>query len=547
MSVIRFVYGKSGVPKRLLLAAVVSALASTAVLAVVNRAAQEIAATGEDFVNLWWGLLFITSVTAYIFADGWLVGFMATGIENAIHIKRMRLVRTLADADLRNLEEFGQDQLYDNITQSCETISQNSQYIALSLRSVVLVVTILAYMALISIPAFLFVSGFLLVGAWIYLGMSKILDERQHRSMAQRSQLFEVVSDLFDGFKEQKLNSVYSENLNRTYGVLSATDLRATEDVQAQSWRQFVFGEMAFNLMIGVILFIVPAYTTSFAQDIVKLSAAVIFLAAPVFSLMQSVAVLRGAESAARRITELADTLETLKEGFPSISEDLQRCKFATVGMESISFSFGGVNDKSGFSVGPFTIGFEKGEIIFISGGNGSGKSTFVKLLTALYHPSAGVRLFNRTSISSELTVSYRKLIATVFADFYLLPDIYTSATIDAGEADALMELFEMGGISSIRNGGFTRRDLSTGQKKRLALVAALLENKPILVLDEWAADQDPHFRAKFYMEILPELKHRGLTVIAVTHDDHYMHLADRHFHMEEGSLVQVTIQGAQV
>ena len=94
MSVVRFVYGKSGVPKRLLLAAVVSALASTAVLAVVNRAAQEIAATGEDFVNLWWGLLFITSVTAYIFADGWLVGFMATGIENAIHIKRMRLVRT---------------------------------------------------------------------------------------------------------------------------------------------------------------------------------------------------------------------------------------------------------------------------------------------------------------------------------------------------------------------------------------------------------------------------------------------------------------------
>ena len=84
----------------------------------------------------------------------------------------------------------------------------------------------------------------------------------------------------------------------------------------------------------------------------------------------------------------------------------------------------------------------------------------------------------------------------------------------------------------------------SGGQRQRLAIARAVLRNAPILVLDEWAADQDPQFRRKFYREILPELKRRGLTIVAVTHDDHYFDAAERRLHMEEGRLSELAAGG---
>ncbi len=546
MALFGFIYGGGNSPTKLLAAAVVSAAASTAVLAVVNRAAQEIASTGEDFVDLRWGLLFAISVICYMLADSWMVERMAADIEGAIHRQRMRLVRALADADLRKLEELGQAQIYESITRNCEAISQNSQYVALSIRSMVLVSTILAYMAYISVPAFLVVGGCLLAGGRIYLTMSRELDERQRISTSRQGELFEAVNDLFDGFKEQKLNSLYSDNLNRTYQRLSDAELTAAESLQAQSWRQFVFGETAFNLMIGTIIFVVPGYTASFGQDMVKLSAAVIFLSAPVFSLMQSVAVLRGAESASRRMLDLGGLLTTLREGFPLTDAKLSPEGFETLAMDGLQFAFAGRDGEAGFSIGPLDATIHKGEIIFVSGGNGAGKSTFVKLLTGLYQPAAGVRLVNGTPVTSDLIVSYRQLIAPVFADVHLQPDIHTAKPFSDEEAGDLMRWFAMDHVTTLRAGRFGTRELSSGQKKRLALIAALLEHKPILVLDEWAADQDPEFRAKFYKEILPALKAGGLTILAVTHDDHYMHLADRCLHMEEGQLFELSVAGAK-
>lgn len=73
------------------------------------------------------------------------------------------------------------------------------------------------------------------------------------------------------------------------------------------------------------------------------------------------------------------------------------------------------------------------------------------------------------------------------------------------------LERLGLGHKVSVQNGRLSTTDLSTGQRKRLALLHAYLERRPVIVLDEWAADQDPEFREMFYTELLPELESVGI------------------------------------
>lgn len=104
--------------------------------------------------------------------------------------------------------------------------------------------------------------------------------------------------------------------------------------------------------------------------------------------------------------------------------------------------------------------------------------------------------------------------------------------------AEVYLKRLEIAHKVSIRDGSFTTTDLSTGQRKRLALINAWLEERPVLVFDEWAADQDPTFRRIFYTELLPELKRLGKTIIVISHDDRYFDVADRLVRMAAGKVV---------
>ena len=187
------------------------------------------------------------------------------------------------------------------------------------------------------------------------------------------------------------------------------------------------------------------------------------------------------------------------------------------------------------FRLGPFDLTANRGEILFLVGGNGSGKSTLLKVLTGLYPPSSGTILWDGRQVTARSLLSYRSLYSTIFTDFHLFDRLYGLGEQDPETIEALISKMELSEFVSIREGRFTTTSLSTGQKKRLALIVALLEQRPILVFDEVGADQDPRFRAKYYEEILQELKEQGRTVIAATHDEAYFRCADRIFRMEFG------------
>jgi cyclic peptide transporter len=193
------------------------------------------------------------------------------------------------------------------------------------------------------------------------------------------------------------------------------------------------------------------------------------------------------------------------------------------------------------FVLGPINYEFRAGEIIFITGGNGSGKSTLAKIITGLYSPHKGVVSVNGLLVGSD---SLGSLFSAIFADFYLFEKLYG---IDQEHPPALIGQYlnqlRIQDKVKVSEGRFSTTKLSTGQRKRLALLLSYLEDKPICLFDEWAADQDPEFRRFFYEVLLPELRELGKCVIAITHDDQYFHLCDKLIEMKMGKIVAGSTQ----
>ncbi|MCY7337619.1 MAG: cyclic peptide export ABC transporter, partial [Chamaesiphon sp.] len=191
------------------------------------------------------------------------------------------------------------------------------------------------------------------------------------------------------------------------------------------------------------------------------------------------------------------------------------------------------------FTLGPVDLTLYPGELVFIVGGNGSGKSTLAKLITGLYVPDAGEILLDGTLVDDRNRELYRQLFSTVFADFYLFERLLGLGLQDLdAQAKTYLEQLQLTHKVTIENGKLSTTALSQGQRKRLALLTAYLEDRPIYLFDEWAADQDTFFREIFYQQLLPELKQRGKAVLVISHDDRYFHLADRLLKLDYGQIV---------
>jgi len=254
------------------------------------------------------------------------------------------------------------------------------------------------------------------------------------------------------------------------------------------------------------------------------------------------------AQVALSKIDQLGISLAAETESSEISGEEPRgnRTTVLSIEMEQVVHSYESETDA--FSLGPIDLSFRPGEAVFVSGGNGSGKTTFVKLLCGLYVPESGQLRYNGVPVNNLNREEYRSKFAAVFSDFCLSDTIAVppSAELDALAARYLQE-FRLAHKVQVENGIFSTTDLSQGQRKRLALIAACLEDKPIYVFDEWAADQDALFRQKFYHEILPELKRKGKTLFVISHDQQYFDRADRLIVLEEGRLWKDTSRGEQL
>jgi ABC-type siderophore export system fused ATPase/permease subunit len=208
----------------------------------------------------------------------------------------------------------------------------------------------------------------------------------------------------------------------------------------------------------------------------------------------------------------------------------------AALSLEDVCFQYPEKEGRPGFGVGPVSVEVKRGEIAFIVGGNGSGKTTLARLVAGLYRPSAGTIRVDGVAVGPE---ALGELVSVVFADFHLFPRLYDVSLADKLDVvRAHLDTLQLRDKVMLDDAGFTTLELSTGQRKRLALLKCLLEDRAILLFDEWAADQDPEFRHIFYRSVLPALRDAGKLIVAITHDERYFEVADKLVHLEFGRVI---------
>jgi putative ATP-binding cassette transporter len=210
--------------------------------------------------------------------------------------------------------------------------------------------------------------------------------------------------------------------------------------------------------------------------------------------------------------------------------------------MRNVVFRYTDKFSHGAFQIGPLDFSLRRGELVFITGGNGSGKSTFLRVLAGLYPPDAGEITLDGVPVNNGTRDAYRSLMSAIFFDYHLFHKLYGQSDADSGEVHRWLRQFQLDDKTDVADGEFSTLDLSGGQRRRLALIVSLLEQRPVLLLDEWTAEQDPEFRRKFYVELLPQLMQAGATIVAITHDERYiaeLNLPGRRIRMDEGRIVE--------
>jgi putative ATP-binding cassette transporter len=339
---------------------------------------------------------------------------------------------------------------------------------------------------------------------------------------------------LIDGFRELNLHRSRRE----------AFVAEALEPAAARVRDRTVAGLTTFAMVgggsqlacfgyLGFVVFVLPAFLNLGPQVLSGVVVVFLYILTPLDSILNWVPVLGRARAALLKIQTVIPSLES--RATPAVSDSVGTIR-ESLELVGVTYAYHEEPDGEGFVLGPVDLTIQRGELIVLVGGNGSGKTTLVKLLTGLYRPDGGeVRLDGRR-VGVEAQDAYRQLFSAVFADGYLFPILLGlgGPGLDDRAREGLAR-FGLDAVVRVEGGAFSTTDLSQGQRKRLALLTACLEDRPICVFDEWAANQDRHFKRVFYRELLPELKAMGKTLLVISHDEEYLDIADRVIKIHDG------------
>ncbi|WP_116136936.1 cyclic peptide export ABC transporter [Trinickia diaoshuihuensis] len=535
--------------RRLALMAFIAAAASTGVLAVVNTTAQYVSGHG----NVKYVALFGAGLLLYIFSQRYVLTTTTDEVERIVDERRRRLIQKLVDCELLSIEKIGHGGIFTAINSDTETISQTATSLSLGAQAIMMIFWTSVYIATLSLPALALVAVVVLIASRVYRKRSEQASRDLRLAHERVTALHEMVEGMLNGFKEVKLSSRRAAELIDDAVAVSGRAARYRSLAQRTLNANFVFSQAAMYVVLGTLVFVLPTLSPTFGGITVKVLAAVLFLEGPVSGLLSAAPQITIADAAAESLLKLEELFdEHLEKG---IAEARKRDSeqddepvsershgFHAIQLRHLLFSRGEGSER--FTVGPIDLTIRRGETLFVTGGNGSGKTTFIKMLTGLYPADSGEILVDSRLVTRIDMQRYRNMFGAVFADFHAFRTLYGVEHVDEDRAATLIEEMEVDRKVRLQARRFSTIDLSSGQRKRLALVAVQLEGKPIVVLDEWAADQDPHFRAKFYETLLPRLRKEGVTVIAITHDEKYFHHANRRLHFEDGRIVSIATKG---
>lgn len=500
----------------------------------LNRIIAGLVKTGKT--EIWNFLIAFILLVTYMALNRILSKRMIYFSQGVIHDFRIRLMRSVTKLSYEKM--IPQKEILSSaITKDTVALSQAALSSVYLITSTVTVAGCLVYLGFISFKMLSIVFAVILLGVCIYLpNLSKSNINLKH-AREYEDHLFHHVNEVIEGFREIKINP------GKGHEIIEGPLLASSNDTYKYSSRGLsgyfshsLTGQFLFYMILLVLLFSGNVWFNMQIPILISCVFIILYLAGPLESIVVLLPSLGTGNIAAARLNNLLISTENKKTSSSAVAVSV----FEELRFQGVRFTYGlekhGV--KSRFYLGPIDFVIKKGDVIFIYGGNGSGKTTFFHLMLGLLIAEHGDILLNNKKLSKEESVN--SLFAPVFSDFYLFDKLYGLSGIDMEKVVYYLNLFEMNEKVKFEHDRFSTLDLSTGQRKRLALISVLLENRPVLFLDEWAADQDPLFREKFYNMIIPSLKKEGFTILAITHDDKYYHTSDALYKMEMGQLFQI-------
>lgn len=466
---------------------------------------------------------------------------------------RISLARKILSAPIDALERYRTHRLMPVLSQDVDMISDAAFVLSSALIGSAIALGCLAYLAWLSPALFALVLVALVVGATLQIAAQTRAEKGFWKAREHEDRLHKAYRAISEGAKELRM---HRERRNRMLGEQVERIVAQIRDVNGRAINTYVvaaaFGAALFFLIIALIMGWAafrptePAVLSGFVLVL-------LFLKGPIDQIAMTLPHVGRAKVAFLRIADLSARFATpephLHQDRPAPAPVLHE----GIALQSVRYAFDAPADGGApFVLGPIDLELRRGEMVFIVGDNGSGKTTLIKLLLGLYAPHEGEVLIDGVPVTAQARDDYRQLFTTVLSDFYLFEDLAGAGAAGEGgsgmsalpeAARPYLERLEIAHKVSIQDGAFSTVDLSTGQRKRLALVHAYLEGRPVMVFDEWAADQDPAFRHLFYTELLPELRAKGHLLVVISHDDRYFHLADRVVHMRAGRIAETRVR----
>ncbi|MGB2551941.1 cyclic peptide export ABC transporter [Campylobacter sp. MOP51] len=493
------------------------------------------------FINKY--LLTLTQKNALVLASffGLLAAFLISSIlsrialsaigHNFVFDMRMQIIKRILDTPNQKIAAIGKSNLLASLSSDIISLTNGFTRIPDIIQGSLIISFASFYIAYLSHEIFLFLLIWMSVTIFISNASMKNIYKYYGLHRQNEDTLYKDYQTSIEGHRELSLNLKRAKKLYNDRFVPNAKDLRSNI-IKAEIYSSFASNWISAMMLgaIGAVIYICLAYQVTTLQDAITIALTILFLRAPLMMVVSSIPSLFKSKIAYEKLKKLDLTKYeaefSMSENFPQSWDKLS--------LKNINFKYD-INDE--FGLHDINLEINKGEVVFLVGKNGSGKSTLFMILAGLLKPNSGEMYVDDLLITKENLKAYANTISAVFSDFYLFDEVLSD---DDKFIDELLKRMFLDKKVSVKDDKFSTLNLSQGQRKRLAMVAALLEKRKFIILDEWAADQDPQFRKMFYKEILNELKQDGYTVFAISHDDAYFECADKIYSIENGNLSQI-------
>ncbi|XXQ68978.1 multidrug ABC transporter permease/ATP-binding protein [Neisseriaceae bacterium B1] len=488
---------------------------------------------------------FILLVIFYFLAASFAQIQLARIGQNFIRDTQMQLVKRIMDSHQAQIQLIGKPKILASLGSDIRSLSIAFTRLPELVQGVLFVAACSLYLIWLSPKLFLVTAVLML----LMIGGTHFVVKRHYSSFrAMRSAEDEIqrhYETALDGHKELTLNRYRAERFyNEEFTPQAHT--RRNAHVKADSYHAIAvnWGNSIMLAAVGIIFYLATHHGWTSLSDAATISMTVLFMRGPLTSAIGAFPAIMQSQVGLQALKDLGlDDYRPEFHGTHKLPENWQ-----TIRLENITYSYP-VQGGQHFALQPINLTLQRGETVFLIGGNGSGKSTLSMVLSGLYTPSSGKIFVDDVEITDENRHAYRQLFASVFTDFHLFEQLMDGTGQDIGDADIQnwLQHLQLHEKVKIDTGRILNSQLSQGQRKRLGLLIAALENRSIMVLDEWAADQDPQFRRVFYEQLLPLLKQQGYTLFAISHDDKYFHHAERIISMKQGELSEFDAVQAKI